>query len=266
MTDQRSDRVSHGYVRFTRPDRLPATSEDVQLLAGATRHSIDHAGTALAAWSWGVGPSVLLLHGWESRASHMAAFVPALVKAGLRAVALDAPAHGDSHGELTDVVDYGNAVITVARHFGGIDAVIAHSLGSAASVYAYANGVRVRASVQLCGPASLRRAIHFLGTALDMTALEIAQLETLIVERIGAPLDVMEVLNQRHGMTHPVMILHDPDDRKVPVAESRALSEIWPGAVLRLVPGVGHRRILQAPHIVAGTVDFIATALAAKGH
>ena len=254
------DPVSQVFTALTRPRRRPASPEQVQALSGATRLAVDHRGAALAAWSWGQGAPVLLLHGWESRASHMAAFVPALVQAGFRAIALDAPAHGESQGEVTDVVDYGLAVAAAAAHFGPLAAMIAHSFGSAAALHAYAHGVRVQASVQLCGPASLTRVLQRGGAAGGLDAAGITRIAALMVERLGAPLSVMDLSSLRHGMLHPALILHDPDDSELPASESRALTEAWSESTLLSVPGVGHRRIVRDPTVISTAVRFITDA------
>lgn len=94
------------------------------------------------------------------------------------------------------------------------------SLGSAAALYAYAHGGRVHASVQLCGPASLRRALRRCGKA--------AGLGTAEIKHIGSPLEAMELTSLRDGMVHPALIVHDPDNRKVPVSESHLLVTAWP--------------------------------------
>lgn len=264
LTDIGIDPVSQVFMAFTRPRRRPASPEQVQVLSDATRLTVNHRDLELAAWSWGEGASVLLLHGWESRASHMAAFVPALVQAGFRAIALDAPAHGESQGEVTDVVDYGRAVAAAAANFGPLTAVIAHSVGSAAALHAYAHGVRVQASVQLCGPASLTRVLQRGGAAGGLDAAGITRIEALMAEHLGAPLSVMDLNSLREGMRHPALILHDPDDPELSVSESHALAEAWPGSTLSPVPGVGHRRILRDPSVISSAVSFITDATMAR--
>jgi alpha-beta hydrolase superfamily lysophospholipase len=52
----------------------------------------------LAIRRWGEGRTVLLVHGWSGSHSDMHGLVPALVAAGIAAVTLDLPAHGDSTG------------------------------------------------------------------------------------------------------------------------------------------------------------------------
>lgn len=262
MTDTHSDPVLEIFNALTRPRRRPGSAEDMQALSDATRHTINYKAKSLAVWSWGEGPPVLLLHGWESRASHMAGFVPELTRAGLSAIALDAPAHGESDGDTTDVVDYGRAVITAAAHFGSFAAVIAHSVGSAAALYAYAHGVSVEASVQLCGPASLKRVLRRGGAASGLSAIEVSRLEAMMEAHLGLPLEEMELSSLCAGMVHPALIVHDPKDRELCVGESHTLAAAWPGSTLSLVSDLGHRRILRDPSVISSAVGFITNELA----
>ncbi len=242
---------------FTQPRRRDTSKEEQQLLQAAIRRSIEHNGLELVVWSWGVGEPVLLMHGWESRASHLAAFVQPLLGKGYQVIALDAPAHGESSGDSTDVMDFGRALVKVAAHFGPLTAVIAHSMGSAASLYAFSQGVEVKASVHLAGPASLTRLLHGTANQAGLDAQEIIRLEAMMVERLASPLSAMDLGSLSAGMKHPALILHDPEDREIPFSESKALSQAWPAAVLEAVESVGHRRILQSSSVVAAAVNFI---------
>ncbi|MFZ6721989.1 alpha/beta hydrolase [Undibacterium sp. Ji49W] len=240
--------------------RRPATSDDDRIaLSAARRFDIDHAGQVLVAWRWGpdTAPAVLLLHGWESRASHMAAFVAPLLQAGYGVIALDGPAHGESQGELTHVVDYGKAVLALAAQVGPLAAVIGHSAGSAASLYAYAHGLRVAASVQLCGPASLTRVVQRTARMAGLNAEEAYALEQQMAAHVGVPLDSVDLSQLQSGFQHPVLILHDPEDREMPYEESIALAAAWPKARLQPVAGTGHRRILRTPAVVEAAISFI---------
>ncbi|MFZ6768471.1 alpha/beta hydrolase [Undibacterium sp. Di26W] len=241
------------------PRRLATSDDDRMALSAARPFSVDHAGLDLVAWRWGqeTDPIVLLLHGWESRASHMASFVAPLLQAGYGIIALDGPAHGESQGELTHVVDYGKAVLALADQFGPPAAVIGHSAGSAASLYAYAHGLRVAASVQLCGPASLSRVVQRTAHLAGLNAEEAHALEQQMAMHIGAPLSDVDLQALQSGFLHPALILHDPEDREMPYEESRTLAAAWPQAQLRPVAGTGHRRILRSPAVVDAATGFI---------
>lgn len=243
---------------FTMPQKLAETEDDRKSLAQARPVSVPYAGLELRAWTWGQGPQVLLLHGWKSRASHMAGFVLPLLQAGFSVTALDAPAHGTSQGETTNVLDYGKAIVAVAQHLGPLVATIAHSVGSAASLYAFAHGVQVQASVHLCGPASLTRVFQHAARAGGLDEAASRQLEQILVPSIGAPLESMDLEQLQHGMRHPALIMHDPEDKEMPYSESQALAAAWPQAKLVASAGTGHRRILRTPDTINAAVSFIA--------
>jgi pimeloyl-ACP methyl ester carboxylesterase len=247
------------------PRRSAPTPDDQAALAGAERIDVRHRGTKLAVWSWGHGLPVLLLHGWESQASHMAGFVGPLVQAGLRVLAMDAPGHGHSEGTTTEAVDYGRAVVSVVNALGSF-AFIGHSVGSAAALYAFSQGAWAHASAHLAGPSSMERVVRRSAAAAGLDDAGAQQVLERMAGQIGEPLEIMDVHRLQAGFRHRALILHDPDDRAMPYAESVALSKAWQGSTLEPVAGVGHRRIVQEPSVVEVVVRFVMDARAGTKH
>src|SRR5439155_20708813 len=67
----------------------------------------DGTAEAVKTYAWGDGERpVLLVHGWRSRASRYAGFVTRLLELGYSPVSYDAPAHGDSGGEVTSILGH----------------------------------------------------------------------------------------------------------------------------------------------------------------
>jgi alpha-beta hydrolase superfamily lysophospholipase len=54
--------------------------------------------------------SVLLVHGWAGEAAFMSAFADYMRRRGVRSVLLDLPAHGQSAGRQTNLMDCAHAV------------------------------------------------------------------------------------------------------------------------------------------------------------
>lgn len=256
MNEKVDPAVQALYV-FTNPRKRGATTEDSEALASAKRCSFNYNGQNLVYWVWGSGVPILLLHGWESRASHMAPFVPEILKAGFSAVALDAPAHGESEGVTTSAVDYGRAVASFASSLGKLGGAVTHSVGSAAALYAFARGVKVVGSVHISGPASMSRVIRRGGQAGGLNESAIDRLESLMEDNVGVPLSVLSIAELKQGFQHPSLIIHDPEDVEMPLSESQELSREWTGSTLHLVNGVGHRRILRSPEVISASIDFI---------
>lgn len=254
--------VTEIFRGFTTPRRAAATDHEVRMLSSATQLSLEREDGKLAGWSWGKpGPRVLLVHGWDSRASHLGRFIEPLCRRGFQVWAFDGPAHGESGGTSSSVVHYGRALLDIASQFGPFDGVIAHSVGSPAALYAFRHGMRVKSSVHIAGPSSLERVIQRLAQATGIDALETAQLRTLYEEHIGGPVSGMDLEELAPSLTHSGLIVHDPADREIPFEESERLRDAWPSARLIPVQGVGHRRIILQIEVVNAAVEHLVTTI-----
>jgi pimeloyl-ACP methyl ester carboxylesterase len=52
-------------------------------------------------------------------------------------------------------------------------------------------------------------------------------------------------------------VLHDADDKVIPVAAGRQLAEIWPGARIVETSRLGHNRILRDEAVIAAVAEFL---------
>src|SRR5215468_5695279 len=77
---------------FLTPPRQPRTRAERALLAGARNCRIRGPMGEIAAWRWGKGPAILLVHGWGGHAARLGRFVGPLEEAGFSVIAFDAPA------------------------------------------------------------------------------------------------------------------------------------------------------------------------------
>ncbi|HEX8728518.1 MAG TPA: hypothetical protein VF739_07855, partial [Ktedonobacterales bacterium] len=86
---------------FMTPRRLAPRDWEAALLRRGTPLTFAN---GLVARSFGAGPRVLLVHGWEGRGMNLGMFIAPLTAAGYQVLALDGPAHGESPGEQTNPV------------------------------------------------------------------------------------------------------------------------------------------------------------------
>ncbi len=82
------------YWLWFRTYRFPESKREQRYRAAAERIPFEHRGKPLAVYAWGEGPTVLLAHGWNGRATQFWSFIDPLVDAGFRALSFDMPAHG----------------------------------------------------------------------------------------------------------------------------------------------------------------------------
>jgi pimeloyl-ACP methyl ester carboxylesterase len=139
------------------PWRMPlsdkARERQREWLRGSRPIVLEIAGRRIAGFEAGAGPNVLLLHGWGEASGRMGAFVAPLVQAGYRVLAIDLPAHGESSGHRTNAYEAAEVIRAVADRVGGVEAVVAHSMGAHATVFAVTGGMSVN-SVVLLSPST----------------------------------------------------------------------------------------------------------------
>lgn len=238
--------------RTPRRHRRPAWEKQI-----ADRGTRLRVGSNLAAHAWGAGAIVLLVHGWEGRGTQLGHFVDPLVKAGFRVVAVDNPAHGDSSGTRTDLIEATEALRKVARELGPLAGVVAHSFGGAVTTLALERGLDAKAVVLIAAPSSVEAVIRRFGQTVGVPHAGMRAFREGIERQTGVRLKDVEIVERVPGLHVPALILHDRDDREVPFHHAERLAARWPGATLVATSGLGHRRILRDEEAIRRVVAFV---------
>src|SRR5512139_698320 len=127
------------YRAFFSPGRYEVKPTEQEALEWGNNYRLPFDGGELAVTTWGSnGPAVLLMHGWGGARAQMTGFVDPLLFAGYRVVAYDQPAHGESDGKMTNLLEIAPTMDLIAKHEGPFQAIIAHSFGTLISSYALA--------------------------------------------------------------------------------------------------------------------------------
>jgi pimeloyl-ACP methyl ester carboxylesterase len=228
-------------------------------LAGGQSFAVRSGGRRIAAWRWGHGPTVLLVHGWGGLGGQLSEMVDPLVRAGFTVVAFDAPGHGRSGRGMTSLVDFARAVDAITRAAGPLYGVVTHSLGGAAIAFALRRGLRVERAVFICPPARpvdwARTFADRLGVADDVMALMRRRAE----KRLGVAWSDLDIPSFAGSLTTGLLVIHDKDDADVQWSDGELLARSWPGAELVTTTGLGHRRILRDPGVVERAVAFLSS-------
>ena len=237
----------------------PGRPTQAYLPLGASPLVIDFEGEQLAGFlTGGDGPVVLLVHGWASSSVQMGSFVDPLLAAGFRVAGFDHPAHGASSGSQTDVLALGRAVLRVADEIGGVDIVVAHSIGAPATVQAITDGLVLDGIVLIAPGTRLEDAYAAFVERAGLPPLVAAGLRAQIEGRFGAAVwNELRLDEVAETLELPVLIVHDPSDRQAPIEPVRAMAARWRGSRLVEVDGVGHNRVLAAPGVIEDVVVFL---------
>ena len=249
------DEIQAAVDRFLRPRPIPLTNRDNALLEQGKPLRL---GCGLMATAWGQGPLVLLAHGWESRRSHWSAFVPALTEAGFTALAIDAPAHGDSPGEISHMPLYARNLLEIGREFGHLRGIVGHSFGAGASAIALARGLPADRGVFIAGPTSIDGLMARWCRANRIPEAAIPRFIELVAEAVGESTDFFDLTREAARIEKPGLIVHDRSDDDIPLIDAENLAAVWKTSRLHITEKYGHKRILIARPVVQEVVRFLA--------
>ncbi|GGQ71980.1 alpha/beta fold hydrolase [Kitasatospora griseola] len=251
-----------------RRSRVRGSERELHELAVTEELTVN--GKRVRVYRWGDGRRpVLLVHGWQSRASRFAPYVRGLLDLGMSPIGFDAPGHGDSAGRTTTILEYRELIGRLAERHGPFEAVLAHSFGVCCAFLALAEGVPAGRLVAVAGVAEFGFLVEGFAAALGLND----RLERDLARRIDRLLfPGVEAIRQRFDATHrpelvtaPILVVHDEQDDVVPLRQARLLHRAYGEPQLRLITtrGLGHRRVLTEPTVVDNVLAFLAEPLPA---
>ena len=253
--------VSKTYQAFFSPSRYEEKSSDREVIDWGNNYRIPFEGGELAVTTWGShGPAVLLMHGWGGARAQMTGFVDPLLFAGYRVVAYDQPAHGESDGKMTNLLEIAPTMDLIAAKEGPFHTILAHSFGTLITSYALVKR-------NFPPPAKL---VYFGAFNQLLESLprfqQLAGLPDEIMEGFRAMMDdnfdrdVLDSITNEKLTPHipiPALMFHDKSDNVTPVEDSRAIARVWKQARYMETEGLGHRGALQSGLIHEQVVKFL---------
>ena len=246
---------------FVKTARPAPRADEAAWLADAQRFTVRAAGQTIAGYAWGTqGPIVVVAHGWWSHAGRFAPLAKAVLDAGMRVVAYDAPGHGRSTGWRATMPEFAATIRAVGDHHGPLHAVVGHSLGGAATVFALARGLAASRAVIIAAPADITSwAVRFRDT-FDIPDRIFARMVRNMEKRLRVSWHDLDIPLAARQLTQPALIIHDMQDPDVPYAEGKLLAKAWHGSILHTTEKLGHRAILRDRGVIERVVGFLRTA------
>lgn len=230
---------------------------DEPFIATGSRFTLASQGQRLAGWQWGSGPTVVLVHGWGSRASRLSALAAAMVEAGFRVVVYDAPGHGESTGRFASLPEFACALGDVAKAIGPIHGLVGHSLGGAAVAMAMRHGLGARRVVLIAPPADVRIFSDHFARSLAIPPAVQQTMHRNLERRLQIVGDDLHIPTVVRELPAAALVIHDRDDADVPFAHGEEIVGAWAGSRLESTSGLGHRALLRDPAVIEWAVEFL---------
>jgi pimeloyl-ACP methyl ester carboxylesterase len=188
-------------------------------------------------------PLVIVLHGWGGNSADMLPIGPGLVNAGFHVLFLDARKHGLSDDEdFMSMPRFAEDLRTAIEAVYDLDdvtaiAVIGHSVGAAAAIYAASLDQRIDAVVAV---ASFAHAAEMMRRNLRFPAPVTWALLQVIERMIGHDYDDFAPRSRIGDVTVPVMLVHGDADTVIPLSDSLDLHARLDGSEVVVVPNGTH--------------------------
>lgn len=250
----------HGLQLFCYPFRTPLKKYQHEFLNSADQFSFDHDGVAIQGYRWGNGEKkVLFLHGWQSHTFRWKAHIEALASDEYSIYAIDAPGHGLSSGKFLSVPYYSAVIQQLMGSLGNVHAIVAHSLGSFASLHAFHENqsLPVNKLVLLAPPGEARDFVQFYQQTLNLSNKALALVLEQFKKEFKKPIEYYSTTKFAEDVSIEGLIIADEEDVETPYHYALKINERWKTSTLITTKGLGHN--LKSKELVKTIIDFIAT-------
>ena len=254
--------------RFCTVPFTPLTDYDAKAVASAERFEIPFEEQTISCYSWGSGKTVLLVHGWGSRASHLVLPARTLSASGFKTIAFDMPAHTSVNSTVqknkSNMFEFSKAISAVAKSVGPVYAIIGHSLGAASSVFAVAGHLifsdlktDVEKLVLVSSPISVRSMIKRFCKINGLNLGSEIELVQGLDKDFNFCVDDYFIPDAIQNITSQILVVHDADDEEISIDEAQEIAGTSSKIQTIFTSGSGHYKILVNRTMLAGVKKFL---------
>lgn len=206
----------------------------------------------------GAGPAVLLIHGWNGRATQMAPLARAIADAGYRAIVLDVTGQGDAPGRSTRWSYFIRDIAAAAAAVGPLHACVAHSAGALCMMAARELfGPIASRYVCIAAPSHPFPPVRAVEERLNPGNIVLRNYQAYLAGEFQRDWDALESGAAFAGAGGDLLLIHDKCDRYVSESEAHRIHNLCPGSQIHVTEGYGHVRLLAAAEVRSLVLNFI---------
>ena len=181
------------------------------------------------------------------------------MKKNYKVYAFDGPSHGYSSKGKTSLFEFTELVAVLIRKL-GVKTLISHSFGGVATTYALFQNLdlEIEKYLLLTTPDKFIERINDVSHSIGITEKVKDKLVRKLNKETNQNVHALNVsdfvrqINVAEGM-----IIHDRNDKVIPIERSRNVHDNWPQARFAEVEGTGHFRILRDQAVLGAVLEFL---------
>jgi len=254
--------------QFCTPQAPFLTEYDGKAFADAERIEYPFEGMNLRGYCWGKGKSIVLVHGWGSRASHLAHLGRMLAKLDMRVIVYDAPAHFSSNGyagkSTSNMFEYCRALSVIAKKEESLYAVIGHSFGAFCAALAVSGRIAVTNDkisaeklIMISSPPTLMDVLKSFCKNNGLDSSGLSELKESLEERFSFSVDDYDIKSALQSVEAKTLMIHDSDDEEFSIADINSIQKSLPHLELFTTQGYGHQKILMNRAMIVRIKEYL---------
>ncbi len=209
-------------------------------------------------YNYGIGAKkILLVHGWAGSGTQLATIATQLVSLGYSVVSFDAPGHGKAPGKSSIIPHFVTAILQLEQTHGPFEFAIGHSLGGMSLLRAVRKGLNINRLITIGIANSISKIITDFAKNMQLNPSVAKGMKHYFDNLLGSDIDEFSAAVSARYTKIPTLVVHDRDDVDVAITAAYEIHRELPQGTLYITEGLGHRKILGDPEVIAKVVDFI---------
>ncbi|MGB5436440.1 MAG: alpha/beta hydrolase [Maribacter sp.] len=242
---------------FCSPRKGKVLPEQAAFLDDARHQRVKTMNIELQTYQWkGDRETVLLLHGWESNTFRWRNLIAFLKDENYNIVAFDAPAHGNSTGNIFNVALYTECTKVIVDAYKP-QIIIGHSVGGMNTLYhqeKYPNP-EIEKIVTIGSPSKLQDVMQHYQQILKFNDVVYEALDDYILKNYGFRIHEFNSSDFKGHLDKKGLIIHDRRDTIVPFSASEGVHASWKNSAFYITEGFGHS--MHQKEVNLRIMDFI---------
>lgn len=244
---------------FQTPIRYPTPKREEHMEKEAVKKlmEVPNIHKKIQTFQYGDGSKkALLVHGWSGRGTQLVKIADALVIQGYTTFSFDGPAHGQSSGKTTNMVEFVRCIHEMEAKYGPFEVAVGHSLGSMALLHSVKAGLDVKKIALIGSGDKIEDIIYDFTDKLGLPRTVGQSLKRSFDKKYQMDISSLSASISAQEVQIPVLLVHDKKDLDSPVEASQRINHILKDSKLILTQGLGHRKILGDPDVIQQLLDF----------
>jgi len=241
-------------VKFNTPER----EQMMQKSAKAISFHVDQLDREITVYEYGFSKTrILLCHAWSGRGTQLYEIADSLLENGMMVITYDAPAHGQSSGTRTTILENLYCIEAITKKFGPFHAAIGHSFGGISLLVAQAQHPFLSKLVTIGIAGYTADIIESFVDKLGLSAKVAQQIISDYESQEQGLITKTSAAEAAKKVEIPTLIVHDTEDKDVDVSNAYKIRQNLEDGRLLISSGLGHRKIIRNAATIRSIIKFI---------